>query len=168
MAGMKRRFVPLVALVTLSLLCACASRRYEDDKTDPNYQSGALFPMTVPAQQQGYSGGEATVGLVASAIALAANRDYYKSSALTGKCLCRDSAGENLALPCGNVTVVITDPAGKPLTRTQTASGEFAFRVQPKASYRLEIESDRYRLEKRKPDREYQLGDDVILHLVRK
>lgn len=154
------------ALLTacLFLILSCAST-YESDKSDPNYQHGPYTPGGITASGP-EAAGEATVGAVASGIALALNRDYYKTKALTGQCLCRASEDSPIELPCPALDVVISDAKGKELSRVQTQNGEFAFRVQPKVTYRLRIEAARYRVTAPAPGN-LALGDDVILHLVR-
>lgn len=162
-------------MVTLTL-CDCTSRTYQDDKSDPSYQSGKTFPLNQnvpaasgsPAAQEplipGTEGTNAAIGLIATGIALAANRDYYKSVAITGKVICRSSPHDPIQFPCNNVEVMLIDSAGKTLTQVEPNAGEFAFRVPEKKPFHLKISSTHYRM---KPDTTKPLmrGDDIILNL---
>jgi hypothetical protein len=101
-----------------------------------------------------------------SAIALAGNRHYYQSNAITGWCTCRARSQDPIEFPCPTVEVIITDAQGKELSRAQTSS-EFAFRVQKDRPYRLQVRSDKFRVESPLA-KDVFLGDDVLVRMIRK
>lgn len=151
-----------ILFIFLAILGSCSSN-YERDKNDPNYQNGLYHPPSTPYAG---NGGDAAVAGLVSGIALAVNRDYYRDKAITGKCLCRESVDSPIELECNGIAVGITDAKGKELGKVDTINGEFAFRVQPKTTYGLQIDSLKYQVVSPAP-KSLSLGDDVIFHLVR-
>lgn len=149
-------------LISVFLILACSSK-YQTDKNDPNYQSGIGYAPLV----NGNSAESAAVAALITSISLAANRDYYKNIAITGKCVCLASSQSNLSIPCGNLTVSLTDPNGKELTRTETQNDEFAFQVPKSRGFRIQVHSKSYKISDM-PTHDLFVGDDVVLHLSQK
>jgi hypothetical protein len=147
----------------LLLITACASH-YESDRNDPNYQKGLSYPVPLAAESTGPE--TAAVGLAAAGIALAANRDYYKSTAITGLVFCRSATAETIEIPCSNAQVMLADSKGHQLTSVQTNRGEFAFRVEKSRPYRLKVSAPGYVPAAPLPKEAY-LGDDLVIHLKR-
>jgi hypothetical protein len=173
-----KKLLKLISFFSILVLTLshCASRTYEDDQSDPSYQSGKNFPVgqnvgTPPDSPlakdpllPNQDANNAAIGLVASAISLAANRDYYKSVAITGKVICRSSAQNQIQFPCNNVEVALLDTEGKTLTQVEPSGGEFAFRVPENKLFRLKIASTYYKMSP-VVTKSLVRGDDVILNL---
>ena len=176
----------LILTLVLTLLCHCASKRYDDDKSNPDYydprtkivSDNSVRPTDpakpgMPEVNVGVGLGRAdavVAGVLATGILLTANRDYYRSTAITGKCICGGAVNSNIQLPCTHVTVLISDSNGKELARVEPNNGEFAFRVKKGIAYRLNVESKKYKLPTvpTANTRQYFIGDDVILNLIQK
>jgi len=155
----------------LLLLQACTSNRYEEDKTNPHYAEGKNIALLTPSPQSPYpvtqslAESTAIVGVVASAVGLAANRDYYRGTSITGRTVCRSKAGENLEIPCGPIEVVLEDKQHKALSRIQVENQSFVFKVPKGKAFHLKAVSKHYKQVETKDS--YQ-GDDVVLNLVKK
>ncbi len=150
-------------LVLTLLLTNCAGRSYESDRTDPSYQKVQTSPYDPSGRDQALAAGT----LVAAGIALASNRDYYKSVAITGRCVCVNKPSDTIEFPCPPLEVVLKDLKGHELTRVQPFNGDFAIRVQKEVAYRIQVVSEKFKADP-PPSHNLYLGDDVIIRLVRK
>jgi hypothetical protein len=158
----------LILILTIGLtLAACASRNFESDKSNPYYHEGKVsgYPVTNITTSSPNASDSALTAIV-TGISLAANRDYYRSQAITGKCICSSGVANSMEIPCPELDVAIFDVKGKELSRTTTTGGEFAFRVPKGQPYHVNVVHKHFRLQT--SARDLHLGDDVILRLVPK
>lgn len=109
----------------------------------------------------------ALTGMVLSGISIAMNRDYYKSSYLSGRCICEYEKELGFEVPCSNLTIVLKNQKGEPVAHIQSTDGEFVFSVDKNQAYRIGVESDRYRVT-RVPTEPLKMGDNIVLHLMEK
>lgn len=173
-------------LIFILVLVGCAGPGYFDrDRNSPVYQRGGdliLVPhipvrsiissrsktepteTPVPSTQE-LSQTQALSGLVLSGLSLATNKDYYRSSFLSGRCVCHSPKEKNFEIPCSNVNVILEDQKGRVVSRHLSMDGTFSFPVSKKVQYKLRALSSHYK-EMKAPKSWYQMGDDVVLHLV--
>jgi hypothetical protein len=143
-------------------MCDGSDQR-KDSIPPPNF---SVSPVDAsPPQSKSIELGQMTGGLVASAITMATNSDYYRSKTISGRCLYGGVLEDNLGIPCPRMPIVITDTKGRELGRTMMEGGSFVFHVNDKKAYRIQISSEKYKL--RNPlTKDLFIGDQVILEIV--
>jgi len=153
--------------LTPFLIIACAGRTYETDRRDSRYQSGQMAAPVNVSPERGAGADTAVWGAAISGAMLAANPGYYDGSLLKGKLICGPEKTPALQIACPGVDVALKDGQGKELGRTRAENGEFAFKVQSKVSYKLEVLTDKY-VPISTPKASYQQGDAVVIRLRKK
>jgi hypothetical protein len=166
------------------LLTSCASNaRYERDRFCSSYQTGGdrLFISQVGSAVRAAAGDEtiraktapvtrpedeAVTNLVFSGLALAMNRDYYKSPYISGRAQCHFEEEPEFEVPCGNTLLYLKDRGTGEVHSVPDEGGEFAFEGDLGHSYTLSLPNGRYELAQPVPNG-LIVGDDIVLHLVR-
>src|SRR5262245_59468314 len=108
-----RHWFPVI-LLSFSALCGCVSTRLYHDRAVTNnrsYYSGtpvsSVRATLGPSPgSQGKDSGEMVPDLIASALLLAQNPDYYSKSTIGGHCVRGETEVVTLQAPCTNVTFV--------------------------------------------------------------
>lgn len=110
----------------------------------------------------------AVAGVVLSGLSLALNRDYYKSSYISGRCSCRAQKEREFEIPCSHVSVILQDLRGNEVSQLHTDDGEFIFPVEKGKLYQVKVDSSRYEIAAAKTSPVLEMGDSVILPLIEK
>jgi hypothetical protein len=178
------RLCPIFTFLFLIAGCATSSR-FESDRYSAAYYSGSdSFRIsglrtavgrvvgtasdtaeTGNTMNQPPAGEQAVFSLIMSGLSLAINRDYYKSSAISGRCLCANDAASEFQVPCSNIGVILRDLDSDEIRRIQSDDGEFAFGVERDRRYRVSVNSRKFK-SARSLDRPLVMGDNIVVHLI--
>lgn len=151
-------------LLVVPILLSCSS--YEQDKSSKMYnpemsKAGDIY-VSSPIIQ------DPATALVLGGIGLAANPEYYKSTAISGKCSIIPDKEALIQIPCKeDVQIVLRDSKGKEVARSTPQSGEFAFRVNKNDKYQLTVDTQRFVLTNENL-KSLGIGDSVVVKLKKK
>lgn len=174
-------------LILILALSGCATSFFDRDSRDPVYHQGGgtviapVLPTTGTIVGKEFQPGNqrlseqrtmtpeelAITGVVATGVTLAMNKDYYRSSYLSGHCICMAENEPSFMIPCGTVTIVLETRDGEEVSRITSDDGEFVFPVERNLDYQIRAFSPYYSSSQKKVPL-LQMGDQIVLHLTQK
>lgn len=183
----RHRMTVRFLLIFTLILSGCASTFFDRDQRNPIYHNGGTTVLTpvLPttgtvigkefhpsnervSQKRSLSPEELAIGgVLASGVTLAMNKDYYKSSFISGRCRCVARNEPDFEIPCGTVTVILEDREGNEISRITSEDGEFVFPVEKDRQYHVMADSPFY-VGRYKETSPLQMGDSVVLQLSEK